>query len=203
MRILGKMILICAMTAGVFWCGSVIAQRQQLSNGVIRLHVVANSDSEEDQSVKLKLRDAVTAFLQEELKEATSKAQAEKYLSENLGRIEALANRVLAKLETGDSATVSLKQEAFDTRIYDTFTMPAGVYDSLRIIIGEGQGKNWWCVVFPELCIPATAQGFSERAVECGYADSLTGAMTGEERYEVRFFLLDCLGKLENFFFPG
>lgn len=203
MRILGKMILICAMTAGVFWCGSVIAQRQQLSNGVIRLHVVANSDSEEDQSVKLKLRDAVTAFLQEELKEATSKEQAEKYLSENLDRIEALANRVLAKLETGDSATVSLKQEAFDTRIYDTFTMPAGVYDSLRIIIGEGQGKNWWCVVFPELCIPATAQGFSERAVECGYADSLTGAMTGEEGYEVRFFLLDCLGKLENFFFPG
>ena len=185
------------MTAGVFWCGSVIAQRQQLSNGVIRLHVVANSDSETEISADN------LAKLQEELKEATSKEQAEKYLSENLDRIEALANRVLAKLETGDSATVSLKQEAFDTRIYDTFTMPAGVYDSLRIIIGEGQGKNWWCVVFPELCIPATAQGFSERAVECGYADSLTGAMTGEERYEVRFFLLDCLGKLENFFFPG
>jgi len=88
-------------------------------------------------------------------------------------------------------------------RNYDTFRLPAGVYESLRIVIGEGEGKNWWCVVFPELCLPATAEGFESVAVGSGFSEALSGALTGETQYEIRFFLLDCFGRLENFFFHG
>lgn len=201
MKRTGKFLLICGLAGAMLWCGTLGAQRRQLSESVIRLHVVANSDSAEDQRVKLLVRDTVTDFLQEGLAGMESQEQALEYLRERLGEIEEAANRCLEALGCSRSASVSLKQEAFDTRYYDTFTMPAGVYDSLRIVIGEGEGKNWWCVVFPEFCISATSQGFSQTAVECGYSDSLTGALTGQEGYEVRFFLLDCLGRLENFFF--
>ena len=77
--------------------------------------------------------------------------------------------------------------------------MPAGTYDALRITVGEGQGQNWWCVVFPQLCLPAVSEGFEDTAAGAGFSDSLTGALEGE--YQVRFFLLDCLGWLENFLF--
>jgi stage II sporulation protein R len=88
--------------------------------------------------------------------------------------------------------------EEFSKRVYDTFSLPAGLYESLRIIIGEGEGKNWWCVVFPELCLPATSEGFEETASCAGFPDALTAALEGEEGYEIRFFLLDVLGRLEN-----
>ena len=100
-------------------------------------------------------------------------------------------------------AAVSLCKEAFDTRYYETFTLPAGVYEALRITIGEGNGKNWWCVVFPSLCVPATSSGFEDAAVGAGFSDTLSGAVTGEEDYEVRFYLLDTLGRLENILFEG
>ena len=203
MKIFGKLVLMSAAAACVFWCASLLSQRSQLSGSVIRLHVVANSDTRADQDIKLRLRDAVTAFLQDGLEAVENKEEALAFLRGKLPEIENLANGLLQEWGCEDSARVSLGKEAFDTRFYDTFTMPAGVYESLRIIIGEGAGKNWWCVLFPEFCVSATAAGFSERAVECGYSDSLTGALTGEEGYEVRFFLLDCLGRVENFFFGG
>lgn len=203
MKFAGKTVLICTLIAGLLWGAGIIAQRRQLSDGVIRLHVVAHSDSPEDQTIKLHVRDAVTGFLREAMDGSKDKEQAKAHLQQVIPEIEALANKTLEEQGCGDKAVVSLKREEFGTREYDTFTMPAGVYDSLRIVIGEGEGKNWWCVVFPELCVPATTRGFGEKAVECGYSDSLTAALTGEKGYEVRFFLLDCIGKLENFFFAG
>ena len=93
--------------------------------------------------------------------------------------------------------------EEFATRYYDTFTLPAGIYEALRITIGEGEGQNWWCVVFPTLCVGATVEEFEETAHCAGFSDGLTGALTGEDGYEVRFFFLDALGKLENFLHKG
>lgn len=203
MRFFRKMVLIGIFTALVFWGGGLLAQRCQLSGSLIRLHVVADSNSAEDQRVKLRVRDAVVEFLRAGMAEFPTREEALAYLESRLPEIEDLVNRTLSELGIADRGTVSLKEEAFDTRHYDTFSLPAGVYESLRIVIGEGEGRNWWCVVFPQLCVPATAEGFSEEAVACGYSDSLTGALTGEEEYRVRFFLLDCLGKLENFFFAS
>jgi stage II sporulation protein R len=115
--------------------------------------------------------------------------------------LEEAANTVLASEGFSVRAKATLQREAFDTRHYDTFSLPAGVYNALRITIGEGAGQNWWCVVFPGLCIPATAEEFADTAVGSGFDEPLTGALQQEKGYEIRFFLLDWLGKLQNFFF--
>lgn len=194
-----KRIAICFLAVSFVWMGSVFADRQKLREELIRLHVVAASDSEEDQAIKLQVRDAVVESLRSGMQNLTDAAQAKAYLQENLPKIEAVANRVLKEAGCSDLATVSLAVEEFTTRVYDTFTLPAGIYDALRITIGEGQGKNWWCVVFPTLCLPATSEGFEDVACGAGFSESLTGALTGEEGYEIRFFLLDYLGSIENF----
>lgn len=193
---------ICLAAALAVWGGTLLADRQRLNEELIRLHVVANSDSREDQAVKLQVRDAVIKSLEEDLKGLGDVEQAKAYLTENLAKIQAAANETLEKAGFSGEAVVSLCREAFDTRYYDTFTLPAGVYEALRIVIGEGEGHNWWCVVFPTFCVPATTEGFADTAAGAGFPDSLTGALTGEEEYEVRFYLLDALGRVENYFFP-
>ena len=201
MRKLWKRLLFCGLVAAFFWCGALLADRQRLHEELIRLHVVANSDSTEDQMVKLRVRDAVTESLSSALADVADADQAKAYLRENLPKIQEVANRALEEAGFDPSAVVSLCRERFGIRHYDTFSLPAGVYESLRITIGEGEGKNWWCVVFPGLCLPATSDGFSDVAAGAGFSDALNGALTGEEGYEIRFFLLDALGHLENIFF--
>ena len=198
MRKCMKRLGICFLIAALVWTGGLIADRARLRRELIRLHVVAASDSQEDQTIKLRVRDAVVESLREEMKNLKDVDQAKIYLQENLPKIELLANRVLRDAGCEDRATVQLCVEEFSKRVYDTFSLPAGLYESLRIIIGEGGGKNWWCVVFPELCLPATSEGFEETASCAGFPDALTAALEGEEGYEIRFFLLDVLGRLEN-----
>ena len=198
-----KRIGICFLAVVLVWCGTLIADRQRLREELIRLHVVAASDSEEDQALKLRVRDAVVESLQLEMDNVTDIEQAKAYLQENLPKIERVANQVLAEAGCTDTVQVSLMLEEFETRVYDTFSLPAGIYESLRIIIGEGDGKNWWCVVFPSLCIPATSEGFEDTAAGAGFPDALTGALEGEKGYEVRFFLLDAMGSLENLLHKG
>lgn len=198
-----KRVALCFTLAALIWCGSLIADREKLNEELIRLHVVANSDSEEDQTIKLRVRDAVTESLKEDMANIQNVEQAKTYIRENLGKIEQAANRVLQELGETDRAVATFQEEEFDTRYYDTFTLPAGLYESLRITIGEGEGKNWWCVVFPTLCIPATTEGFADVAAGAGFPETLTGALEGKDAYEIRFFLLDALGKLENILHEG
>ena len=194
---------ICLLLFVLIWMGSILKDRKQLNEELIRLHVVAESDSEEDQSVKLLVRDAVTAYLKDTMGSISDVQQAKDYIQSQMPKIETIANQVLAETGINASAVVSFAKETFDTRFYDTFKLPAGVYESLRIVIGEGQGKNWWCVVFPTLCLPATTDGFESVAAGAGFDDDLTGALEGKTKYEIRFFLLDWLGKTENSFFKG
>ena len=193
----------CITLVCLVWVGMLIADRQTLRDGLIRFHVVAASDSAEDQAVKLQVRDAVIAGLQEEMKNLTDVDQAKAYLQEQLPKIEAIANRVLAEAGFQDTARVSLCLEEFGTRVYDTFSLPAGIYESLRIVIGAGEGHNWWCVVFPALCPPGTGDGFQEVACGAGLSETLAATLTGEASYEIRFFLLDALGQLENLLHRG
>lgn len=203
MRKLMKRVAICFLITAFGWGCTLLTDREQLNEELIRLHVVANSDSEEDQNIKLRVRDAVVSSLQSDLENVADVASAKAYLQENLPKIQKIANETLDAAGFDGEAIVTLCKETFDTRYYDTFTLPAGVYESLRIVIGEGGGHNWWCVVFPSLCIPATTEGFADTAVGAGFSESLSGALTGEEEYEVRFYLLDALGRLENYFFEG
>ncbi len=198
-----KRLISLALVAAVVYMGSVIADKNKLSEEILRLHVVANSDSEADQAVKLKVRDAVLEAVEESLVAVEFKADAQDSIENRLSELEDIANAVLDEAGVSDRATVSLTAEEFPTRVYDTFTLPAGVYDSLRVTIGDGAGQNWWCVVFPSLCLPAASEQVEDVAAGAGFSDSLSGAITGEEKYEVRFFLLDCFGRIENFFHRG
>ena len=140
--------------------------------------------------------------LEEDLANTANAEEAKAYLEENLPKLQALVTETLEKAGFYGGAVVSLCKERFDTRYYDTFTLPAGVYEALRITIGQGAGHNWWCVAFPTLCMPDTTQGFSQAAAGAGFPEPLTGALRGESEYQVRFYLLDLLGRWENRLFP-
>lgn len=198
-----KFVKICSLILVVFslgWLCGLFQQGQTLKENVIRLHVVANSDSEEDQALKLQVRDAVTENLQKALERIPTVEEARAYLKSHLQELEDLVNRVIRQAGFPQSATVTLAREEFGTRDYDTFSLPAGVYESLRITIGEGRGKNWWCVVFPSLCLPATSDGFANTAAGAGFDKDLSNTLQKKDGYEIRFFLLDVLGNLENLF---
>lgn len=203
MRKLLKRVAICLLAAVLIWGTSIFTNRRKLNTELIRLHVVANSDSKEDQQIKLRVRDAIVESLQYAMADVADIEAAKAYLQENLPKLQRIANQVLSDAGVDADAVVTLAKETFNTRYYDTFQLPAGVYESLRITIGEGEGKNWWCVVFPTLCIPATSSGFEAIAAGAGFEDALTAALEGKDGYEIRFFLLDALGKMENMFFKG
>jgi len=196
-------VFICLLLAVFFWCGTLISDRQRLREELIRLHVVAASDSPEDQARKLEVRDAVTKSLQSDLQNIKDAEQAKQYLQAKLPYIQEVARNTLRSLGCEDGVSVSLCREAFDTRVYDTFTLPAGVYEALRIVIGEGQGKNWWCVVFPGLCIPAASEGFETVAAGAGFPEALNQSLSGESNWDLRFGILDAMGKLETILFAG
>ena len=197
-RKLLRNVCLCLLIAASVWTATLLCDRQRLNEELIRLHVVAASDSEEDQRIKLRVRDAILESIREDLEQVKDVETAKAYLRDNLQKIEAVANGVLAKEGTEDSATVSLCREAFDIRRYDTFSLPAGVYEALRVTIGEGSGKNWWCVAFPNLCIGATTAEFEAVAAGAGFSETLSETLEGEEGYRIRFYLLDLLGRVQN-----
>ena len=188
-------LLFCFSLAVSVFTVSLLSDRHTLQEELIRLHVVADSDSQEDQAIKLQVRDAVLHTIREGMAQAGDAQAAKAYLLENLPKIQFAAKSCLRRLGCEDEISVSLCKEAFPKRFYDTFALPAGIYEALRITIGKGQGQNWWCVAFPALCVPAASRDMETVAADAGFTNSLTGTMTG--RYEVRFFLLDLLGKLE------
>ena len=199
MRKAWKQLGICFLAVVTVWTLALIRDRQMLRQELVRLHVVAASDSAEDQAVKLRVKDAVVNSLKADLEKCHSAEEASAYLQENLPKIEALSNRILREADCIDVAKASLKLEEFPTRDYDTFSLPAGIYQALRITIGEGEGHNWWCVAFPGLCLPATTSGFEDAASCAGLSDGLTATLEEKPGYEIRFWLLDALGCVENF----
>ncbi|MDY3224348.1 MAG: stage II sporulation protein R [Candidatus Faecousia sp.] len=203
MKKLCKRVGICLLAAALVWTFQLIRDREYLNRELIRFHVVANSDSEEDQAIKLRVRDAVLESLYDGLADIGDVETAKAYLRENLPKIQSIANQTLEAAGVDSRAVATLCQETFDIRNYDTFTLPAGVYESLRIVIGEGEGKNWWCVAFPTLCLSATTEGFEEAAQTAGMDAGLTQTLSNGEPYQLRFYLLDAFGRLENLCFHG
>jgi len=169
-----------------------------MAEKIIRLHVVANSDSNVDQAVKLCVRDAV---LREAQCALSSAADAKQAILTDLPALEAAANAELQRQGSGDTARVSFRRELFPTRDYDTFSLPSGVYQSLRVTIGKGEGHNWWCVIFPSLCVPATADGFADAAA-AGFTDAEISLMTrANGAYVVKFRSLELLQALKKYLF--
>jgi len=129
------------------------AQQQQLSRELVRLHVIANSDSESDQQAKLKVRDCVLSELSPKLDGVSDIKTAESIIIESMPELCYIARRSLKQSGKLYSVSAKLCLENYPTRDYEDFSLPAGEYISLQVIIGEGKGRNWWCVVFPPLCM--------------------------------------------------
>lgn len=189
-----------ALAAAILASGAmlwgVMADRAALGENFLRLHVVGASDSVEDQQVKLAVRDVVLDCLSEGLAEREDIHQACAYIEEMLPVIRERGDAALAAAGFSQHVTVTLAREPFPVREYEDFSLPSGVYRTLRVVIGEGEGQNWWCVVFPRLCYGGD---LSENGEKSHIQDSLYDTITG--KYEIRFWLLDKLGELENFLF--
>ena len=144
--------LICAILLSVSRFSAVC---DDLRGNVLRLHILANSDSEEDQAVKLLVRNRLLEETGALFEQQTDLSAAEKIAGKNLQRFCDIAGQVLSENGFSYGVSASLEDAFFETRVYDDFTLPAGTYRSLTIRLGNAAGKNWWCVVFPAVCIPA------------------------------------------------
>ena len=192
-----RMIFFLAVMVGSVWLGGLAADARALRQDILRLHVVGNSDCVEDQTVKLQVRDAVLATLREGMEDLTDSKQAVAYAQRMIPKLTRVCNEVLREAGFTETVQIYVGPEAFPQRQYDTFRLPSGIYQALKVVIGEGNGKNWWCVVFPELCTGATRAEFVQTAKMEGMSGSLTDSLTGER--EIRFWILDQMGKLGNF----
>ena len=167
-----------------------------IRNGVLRLHILANSDSDEDQRLKLAVRDRVLTLDLFSCGRAASKEEAEQETASSLLEIEEAAREELRRQGCTDDVKAELVRMYFTTRVYENVTLPAGYYDAVRITIGEGAGHNWWCVLYPPLCIPAAE---AEEPLDV-FTPEEEEIITGEE-YEVRFFLVELYESICNFLF--
>ena len=175
--------LCLALLAGAWAQG----RQERIAGRLLRLHVVAASDAPEEQALKLRVRDAVLETLGPALEGAETRQEAERRVRENLDAVAAAAESAAE----GRRVSVSLSRERYPFRQYEGFRLPAGRYQSLRVVLGEGEGRNWWCVVFPPLCL-AGAEGESLQSV-MGREDA--AMLTGTPRYELRFRLLELWGE--------
>lgn len=171
-------------------------QCEGVSDRVLRLHILAASDSEADQALKLKVRDAILAQTGGSLDGIYNTNLAEETLESMLPTIEAIAAEVLCENGVDDSVHVELCDMYFETRTYETVTLPAGEYRALRVTIGEGKGHNWWCVVFPPMCLSSAC----EQDVSDVLTDKQTDIVTNTSRYEVRLKLLEWYYEFRNRF---
>ena len=189
--------ILAAVTAGS-WLGH---EQAQLANSVIRFHVIANSDSREDQALKLAVRDRVLVQAEEIYPENATLAQAQAALEGQLNVLAAAGREVVEEYGYDYPVSASLENCWFPTKEYEGFALPAGNYTALRVTIGEGKGQNWWCVAFPPLCLGAASETV-DQALEAGHFTPDQGALvTGDgEGYILKFKAMELLGELQGFF---
>ena len=173
----------------------------QIYDEVIRLHVLANSDSDEDQALKLAVRDAVLERTRPLLEGVESREEAEAVLQKALPEIAESAEQELMRLGRDERVSVTLTRESYPTREYESLAFPAGEYLSLRVMIGEAEGQNWWCVLFPPLCLTAATSSRESETVclSAGLSDEqyrLIADADSNTKYKLRFKILEVAGSL-------
>lgn len=186
------LIPIIALFAAALIAALPVRSEQEIFDRVIRLHVVANSDSAEDQAVKLKVRDAILGEAEQLLSGCKSEAEAQTKVEANLDKLEAAAEHVLAESGFGYGAKVTLGREFYPRRDYEGFYLPEGTYLSLRVLLGEASGQNWWCVFFPPLCT-SSAEKYTEQLKEVGFSPYQIKLLTEAEtpRYKLKFRIVE------------
>lgn len=200
-RNLGKRTGICLAFAVIAAIGYYQYQQEQLaaalSSKILRFHVVANSDGKEDQDLKLKVRDEIGVYMQQELDGITDMEESRALVRADLKAIQKRAEEVVQKEGYGYQVTAAFAQVDFPRKTYGAFTFPQGTYEALQIVIGQGEGKNWWCVMYPNMCFFNSTYEVVEEEAE----ESLRQVLTAEEyaavmengNYEIKFRWLSFL----------
>lgn len=168
----------------------------QIREKVLRLHILANSDSEEDQALKLKVRDRILAESGDLFYQVESKEDAEQITQENLAAITAVAQDEIARQGYGYPVKAEITNMFFETRDYEGFSLPAGKYDAVRITIGEAKGQNWWCVLYPTLCLSAAEPSGEQLQVALG--ENGADIVEHPQEYQFEFAVVEWFEKLKN-----
>ncbi len=173
--------------------------QQDMAGRVLRFHVLANSDSEPDQELKLKVRDEIGTMMAEKLQGVDSLEESRKIVSESLQEIEEAAADTIAESGCAYPVKAALENCAFPEKTYGMFTFPAGNYEALRVVIGEGEGHNWWCVMYPNLCFSGSMYEVDEESGEV-LRDALSeeeyAAVLEEGNYKVKFKILGFMNRV-------
>ena len=168
----------------------------ELRHGVLRLHIIANSDNKADQNLKLSVRDAILESSTDIFKNCDNVDDAITTAQNNVEKINIIANKVILQNGFKYLAKVSVEDRYFDTREYDNFTLPAGIYKSLVVDLGEAKGKNWWCVVFPCVCVPT--------AYDASLSDSVSNeaakAAENAPKYRIKFKTVEIYEEIRKIF---
>lgn len=170
---------------------------QSISKDVFRLHILANSDNEEDQSLKIKVRNAVLLYGEKLYRNAQSKEEVMKITEDNLDSIIKVAQNTVRHSGYSYPVSAKIKNLYFNTRRYEDISMPSGMYDALQIKIGSGQGKNWWCVMYPSMCL---FEECDDKELKESLTDEQYDIVSGEEKYVFKFKAVEYFEKIVSFF---
>lgn len=169
---------------------------EDISDKILRLHIIANSDSFEDQNLKLKVRDRILKDFGVEIANVHNMNDAEILARENLEKIKLSAQDEISRNGFDYKVNVELINMHFNTRVYTDVTLPAGNYDALRVTIGEAKGKNWWCVMFPPMCIPAAEE---KREISEVLNESESKIVTNFGDYKIEFKIVEVFSRARDF----
>ncbi|HHX18315.1 MAG TPA: stage II sporulation protein R [Clostridium sp.] len=158
-KILSIILLLGFITAGIVLASDSESAKSELADNLIRLHVVANSDSPEDQELKNHVKDEIIKYMKDELKGVRDVDKSREIINGNLKYIKNIAEDEIKRQGKSYPVNVTLGDYPFPTKVYSDISLPAGVYQALRVSIGEGVGENWWCVLFPPLCFVDATHG--------------------------------------------
>ncbi len=188
---------------GAIFCGSTaeFAEKVEgLREDVLRLHILANSDTEEDQALKLHVRDTLLEASETLFVGCDTPEEMRERAAEQQETIRLLAQDAVEDCGYDYDVAVQLVNMEFDAKQYEEITMPAGAYDAVRILIGEAEGQNWWCVMYPPLCIPSEAVvEVDEEAAETYFDEETEDILEHSQKYEIKFKCLEWWEKLVDF----
>ena len=194
--------LALALVVVFVWSAAADATQSSVSDKLTRLHVIANSDSADDQALKLKVRDSVLEVTQKLVADSSDAQDARQALGQGIEQIRSAAQQTVLDNGSDYSVTATLESDDyFPKKDYTGFSLPAGEYTALKVVIGEGEGQNWWCVVFPPLCMAAAEGELTQAARDAGLTKSELHMIASDgTSYEVRFMLADLFNRLRHHF---
>ena len=189
-------LLVALIICGVLNINAFSQQCDNIREKMLRMHVIANSDSEEDQQLKLKVRDAVLLAGEKVFDGSVTATEAKEKITPHIDYLENIALETIKNEGFDYNVKITVEKEYFNTRTYEnSVTLPAGYYTAVKVIIGEGKGQNWWCVMFPPMCLPTAV-------AECEISDVLTEdeteIVTETEKYKFKFKIVEFFEEIFN-----